>query len=93
VKKGPAPATIDNDFTAVLTALISDYPLEDCHRDHPLTGEWKDHRDCHIKPDLVLIYSNLTTRPCGLYASDRTLNSFYDCLLPTVFIPVISPPK
>ncbi|WP_243405510.1 type II toxin-antitoxin system YafQ family toxin [Solimicrobium silvestre] len=26
------------------------------YRDHPLTGEWKDHRDCHIKPDLVLIY-------------------------------------
>ena len=24
--------------------------------DHPLTGEWSDHRDCHIRPDLVLIY-------------------------------------
>ena len=24
--------------------------------DHALTGDWKDHRDCHIKPDLVLIY-------------------------------------
>jgi mRNA interferase YafQ len=21
-----------------------------------LTGEWQDHRDCHIRPDLVLIY-------------------------------------
>jgi mRNA interferase YafQ len=21
-----------------------------------LTGDWKDHRDCHIRPDLVLIY-------------------------------------
>ncbi|WLV67219.1 type II toxin-antitoxin system YafQ family toxin [Pseudomonas aeruginosa] len=26
------------------------------HRDHALTGDWKDHRDCHVKPDLVLIY-------------------------------------
>ncbi|MFN9212841.1 MAG: type II toxin-antitoxin system YafQ family toxin, partial [Betaproteobacteria bacterium] len=26
------------------------------YRDHPLTGEWKDHRDCHVKPDLALIY-------------------------------------
>jgi len=26
------------------------------HRDHAMTGDWKDHRDCHIKPDLVLIY-------------------------------------
>jgi mRNA interferase YafQ len=24
-----------------------------------LTGDWKDHRDCHIKPDLVLIYRKL----------------------------------
>ena len=23
---------------------------------HALTGDWKDHRDCHVKPDLVLIY-------------------------------------
>ncbi|RXL71801.1 type II toxin-antitoxin system YafQ family toxin, partial [Citrobacter sp. AAK_AS5] len=21
-----------------------------------LSGDWSDHRDCHIKPDLVLIY-------------------------------------
>ena len=26
------------------------------HLDHPLSGEWSDHRDCHIKPDLILIY-------------------------------------
>ena len=24
--------------------------------DHALSGEWADHRDCHVKPDLVLIY-------------------------------------
>ncbi|MEE2023126.1 type II toxin-antitoxin system RelE/ParE family toxin [Alkalimonas mucilaginosa] len=24
--------------------------------DHPLTGNWNGFRDCHIKPDLVLIY-------------------------------------
>jgi mRNA interferase YafQ len=21
-----------------------------------LSGEWNDHRDCHIRPDLILIY-------------------------------------
>ena len=30
--------------------------LAEKHRDHALTGDWKDHRDCHIRPDLVLIY-------------------------------------
>ena len=24
--------------------------------DHPLTDAWSHHRDCHIRPDLVLIY-------------------------------------
>ena len=23
--------------------------------DHPLTGDWSDHRDCHLRPDLILI--------------------------------------
>jgi len=41
---------------AVLQSLICDQPLEARNRDHALVGEWKDHRDCHIKPDLVLIY-------------------------------------
>jgi mRNA interferase YafQ len=25
------------------------------HFDHPLGGEWNDHGDCHIRPDLILI--------------------------------------
>ncbi len=24
--------------------------------DHPLSGDWDGYRDCHLKPDLVLIY-------------------------------------
>ena len=37
--------------------LARDLPLPASLRDHALTGNWKDHRDCHIRPDLVLIYS------------------------------------
>ena len=40
----------------VLAALAANEPLEPRHCDHALAGDWKDHRDCHIKPDLVLIY-------------------------------------
>lgn len=54
--KGQHRATIDADLMAVLTTLANDQPLEPRHRDHALTGDWKDHRDCHVKPDLVLIY-------------------------------------
>jgi mRNA interferase YafQ len=40
----------------VLVALANDNELAEKHRDHALTNNWNDHRDCHIKPDLILIY-------------------------------------
>jgi mRNA interferase YafQ len=54
--KGAHRASLAKDFTNIVKALALDEILADKHRDHALTGEWKDHRDCHIKPDLVLIY-------------------------------------
>ena len=54
--KGPHRATLETAFIEVLDDLINNRPLAEKHRDHALTGEWKDYRDCHIKPDLVLIY-------------------------------------
>jgi len=55
--KGRHGATLDAVLMPVLTALAEDKPLEPRHRDHNLSGEWAGYRDCHIKPDLVLIYS------------------------------------
>lgn len=40
----------------VLTALISEEPLADRYRDHPLKGNFKNRRECHIEPDWLLIY-------------------------------------
>jgi mRNA interferase YafQ len=40
----------------VVDLLAADRTLPRRNLDHPLTGEWSDHRDCHIRPDLVLIY-------------------------------------
>lgn len=31
-------------------------PLPPGFFDHPLKGEWIDHRDCHIRGDWVLVY-------------------------------------
>ena len=39
-----------------VSLLAEDQPLSERNRDHPLTGEWRDHRECHLKPDLLLIY-------------------------------------
>lgn len=54
--KGKHRATLDTDLTAALVALVNNKPLEPRHCDHALTGDWRDHRDCHVRPDLLLIY-------------------------------------
>ncbi len=54
--KGPHRQTLFDDFTCIVSALAGNQALADRHHDHALTGDWKDHRDCHVKPDLVLIY-------------------------------------
>ncbi len=54
--KGAHRQTLASDFMAVITALANDQPLAEKQRDHALTFHWKDHRDCYVKPDLVLIY-------------------------------------
>ena len=48
--------SLDADLASVVETLARDQPLEPRRHDHALSGEWSDHRDCHLKPDLVLIY-------------------------------------
>jgi mRNA interferase YafQ len=43
----------------VIELLIEKKPLPPKHRDHRLTGNWINHRDCHIEPDWLLIYKLL----------------------------------
>ena len=57
--KGLHRQALQRDFVTIVSMLAKDQPLAEKHRDHALTGDWKDHRDCHIKPDLVLIYRTL----------------------------------
>jgi mRNA interferase YafQ len=44
------------DFEKVLALLVSGDPLPYQYKDHMLVGNWKNHRECHIKPDWLLIY-------------------------------------
>ena len=55
-RKGRHAPTISGDLTAVLSALAADLALEPRLRDHALSGDWSGCRECHIRPDLLLIY-------------------------------------
>lgn len=54
--RGQLGATLDAALVPVLTALANDDPLEPSRRDHDLRGDWEGYRECHVKPDLLLIY-------------------------------------
>lgn len=40
----------------ILYRLVNEEPLEPRFRDHKLSGEWEDFRECHTEPDWLLIY-------------------------------------
>jgi mRNA interferase YafQ len=50
------------DFLTVVELLANDQPLPDKYRDHVLMGEWKNYKECHIKPDWLLIYKKIEDR-------------------------------
>ena len=55
-KKGPHGNRLDAMLAEVTDMLAADAPLPPRFRDHPPSGTWDDCRDCHIRPDLMLIY-------------------------------------
>ena len=40
----------------VIEKISREEPLDEKFCDHPLKGEWIGFRECHIKPDWLLIY-------------------------------------
>ena len=55
-KKGRFAKTLDANLANIVSALATDRALPWRNHDHALVGQWKDHRDCHVRPDLILIY-------------------------------------
>ena len=55
-KAGQFGIILDQLISDLLYLLANDQPLPVKYRDHALIGNWRGHRDCHMKPDLILIY-------------------------------------
>ncbi len=55
-KSGKLGKKLDALLMEVVNLLAADKPLPRRNVDHALSGDWSDHRDCHIRPDLILIY-------------------------------------
>ena len=60
VKANPKHAkNLNAQLSSLLQTLVQDKPLPDTYRDHDLIGNWKGFRECHLKPDLLLIYRQI----------------------------------
>lgn len=46
-----------NELQVVLDKLCAEKPLEERHRDHALIGRYVGFRECHIRPDWLLVYA------------------------------------
>jgi len=47
---------INASLIEVLYKLMNDEELPEKYHDHSLSGDWFGYRECHVKPDLLLIY-------------------------------------
>ena len=45
-----------DELNAVVDQLAAMKPLPDKNRDHALTGDYIGFRECHVRPDWLLIY-------------------------------------
>jgi mRNA interferase YafQ len=55
-KAGRHGRYLDAELLEAVNMLSRDERLTRRYFDHALSGDWSDHRDCHIRPDLILIY-------------------------------------
>lgn len=57
ISRTPRYVGFETVFADVLHYLQRGQALPAVYQDHPLQGEWKEYRDCHLPPDLLLIYT------------------------------------
>jgi mRNA interferase YafQ len=55
-KRGRHRTELEAALTFAVSLLAEDKSLPERNHDHALGGAWSDNRECHLKPDLLLIY-------------------------------------
>ena len=48
---------LESEMRQLARLLGTGAPLPEKYKDHPLKGNLKGLRDCHLKPDMVVIYT------------------------------------
>jgi mRNA interferase YafQ len=48
---------LDAELRDAIKVLLVDAAPPQRYRDHPLAGQWYGYRDCHLRSDLILVYT------------------------------------
>lgn len=57
--RGRYRATVATDLDDLVSLLATDAVLPRRYRDHRMIGIWNGYRNCHIRPDLILLYRKM----------------------------------
>jgi len=68
-KRGRHRREVERELTFVISLLVENKPLPETNRNHALAGEWRDHQECHIKPESA---ADLPEARCGSPATGPT---------------------
>jgi mRNA interferase YafQ len=63
------------ELEAVVTLLVENKPLPEKYKLHPLFGNYKKYMECHLKPDVLLIF-RITKTELYLYRIGSHSNLF-----------------
>lgn len=64
IKKYEHRQAVMRELINVIESLLNRQPLDYKYCDHPLGGNWNGHRECHVKPDILLIYKIVNNTLC-----------------------------
>lgn len=56
LKKYEHKKEVIKEFNQILKLLLAKDKLPEKYKDHYLSGNYIDYRECHVKPDVLLIY-------------------------------------
>jgi mRNA interferase YafQ len=56
LKKFKHNKAVKEAFNVVLKLLVNAEKLPEKYLDHPLSGDYTGCRECHVKPDILLVY-------------------------------------
>ena len=55
-ERGVYRNTLNVDLAAIIELLRDDAFIPERFKDHPMLGDWKGYRNCHLHCDMVLLY-------------------------------------